>query len=214
VSGVGKSLAHSYHLLINPPLPRHLAEYTHVEAELGFIAFDDLLTHIESMICDSVQTVLADPVAGPLVRELNPEFVAPARPFLRMDYKKAIAWLNEHEILFQDDDTAQPPRPHKIGDDIAEAAERKTTDILNVPMFITGFPREMKAFYMKRFENDPEFTESCDLLMPGVGEIVGGSMRMTDLSQLLQGYKDHGIDPTPYYWYNDQRTYGTMEHGG
>jgi asparaginyl-tRNA synthetase len=193
---------------------RHLAEYTHVEAELAFITFDDLLTHIESMICDSVDAVLADPVAGPLVRELNPDFVAPVRPFLRMDYKKAIEWLNEHDILFQDDDSTLPPRPHRDGDDIAEAAERKMTDILNVPMFITGFPREMKAFYMKRFEHDERYTESCDLLMPGVGEIVGGSMRMTDLGQLLEGYKEHGIDPTPYYWYNDQRTYGTMEHGG
>lgn len=193
---------------------RHLAEYTHVEAELGFITFDDLLTHIEDMICTAVEFVLNDPVTGPLVKELNPTFQPPQRPFLRMDYKAAIEWLNKHEILFQDDDPSIAPRPHKVGDDIAEAAERKMTDILGVPMFITGFPREMKAFYMKRVPNDTEFTESCDLLMPGVGEIVGGSMRITDLDELMEGYKNHGIDPKPYYWYNDQRTYGTLEHGG
>jgi asparaginyl-tRNA synthetase len=53
---------------------------------------------------------------------------------------------------------------------------------------------------MKRVPEDEHYTESCDLLMPGVGEIVGGSMRMTDLKQLLEGYKEHGIDPSPYYW--------------
>jgi asparaginyl-tRNA synthetase len=155
---------------------------------------------VHFQICESVESVLADPVAGKLVRELNPNFKAPSRPFLRMDYKKAIEWLNEHQILFQDDDPNVAPRPHEVGDDIAEAAERKMTDILNVPMFITGFPRAMKAFYMKRCPGDEHFTESCDLLMPGVGEIVGGSMRITDLAQLLEGYKEHGIDPTPYYW--------------
>lgn len=119
--------------------------------------------------------VLADPIAGPLVQELNPGFKAPARPFMRLDYKDAIAFLNEHNILFQDDDPNVAPRPHQVGDDIAEAAERKMTDMLNVPIFLMNFPKHLKSFYMKKIQGDEEFTESVDVLMPNVGEIVGES---------------------------------------
>lgn len=139
-------------------------------------------------------------MASKLIETLNPSFKAPQRPFTRLDYRQAIAYLQEHEILCEDEETHEM-RPHRVGDDIAEAAERKMTDQMGVPVFLTRFPKEIKAFYMKLCPGDEAYTESCDLLMPGVGEIVGGSMRITEIAELLAGYKREGIDPSPYYWF-------------
>ncbi|EJT96961.1 asparaginyl-tRNA synthetase [Dacryopinax primogenitus] len=192
---------------------RHLSEYTHLEAELCFITFDDLMTHIENIICETIDVLLSDPRMAELVQMLNPGFKPPKRPFLRMDYRDAIKYLNDHGIQRPDEVTGEIG-DHVIGDDIAEAAERQMTDQLNVPIFLNKFPKEIKAFYMKPIPGDPKYTESVDLLMPGVGEIVGGSMRIADMQELLKAYKREGIDPEPYYWFTDQRKYGTCEHGG
>ncbi|CAE6507140.1 unnamed protein product [Rhizoctonia solani] len=192
---------------------RHLSEFTHLEAELAFITFDDLMGHIEAVICDTVDTLLEDSKMAELVYQLHPKFEKPKRPFMRMNYKDAIKYLVEHGIKRKDDETGELI-DHVVGDDIAEAAERQMTDQLNVPIFLYGFPKELKSFYMKKIPGDEAFTESCDLLMPNVGEIVGGSMRIADIQELLEGYKREGIDPAPYYWFTDQRKYGTCEHGG
>lgn len=178
---------------------RHLSEYTHIEAELDFITFDDLLAHLESVMSRVIEITLANPTIAKYVKELNPHFEVPERPFKRMKYAEAIVWLREHDILNEEG------QPHSFGDDIAEAAERKMTDIINRPIFLTHFPVEIKAFYMKKDPADLRVTESVDCLMPGVGEIVGGSMRMDDYEELMAGYKREGIDPAPYYWYTDQR---------
>ncbi|KAF5316910.1 hypothetical protein D9611_003639 [Ephemerocybe angulata] len=217
---------------------RHLSEYTHLEAELAFLTFDDLMNHIEDVICKTVDTLLADPISAGLIKQLNPNFQPPSRPFMRMSYVDAITWLNEHKIqhpaedaegsVIKVDEKGNPTTDgsgtvlmvdHKVGDDIAEAAERLMTDEIGTPIFLHGFPAELKAFYMKKIpgsgqDGGPTFTESCDLLMPNVGEIVGGSMRIADEQELLAAYRREGIDPEPYYWFTDQRKYGTCEHGG
>ncbi|GAB7324454.1 hypothetical protein MBLNU13_g08378t1 [Cladosporium sp. NU13] len=187
---------------------RHLSEYTHVEAELDFITFDDLLAHLEDMICGVLEHVLANPRIAAMLKELNPNFKIPERPFKRMRYSDAIDWLREHDIPNEEG------QPHQFGDDIAEAAERRMTDIINKPIFLTHFPVEIKAFYMQKEKADPRVTESVDVLMPGVGEIVGGSMRMDDYDELMAAYKREGMDPSPYYWYTDVRKYGSSPHGG
>lgn len=178
---------------------RHLSEYTHIEAELDFITFDDLLVHLELVMSKVIELALADPKIKKLVHDLNPDFQVPERPFMRMRYSDAITWLREHDIPNEEG------KPHEFGDDIAEAAERKMTDIINRPIFLTHFPVAIKAFYMKKDPQDLRVTESVDCLMPGVGEIVGGSMRMDDYEELMAAYGREGIDPKPYYWYTDQR---------
>ena len=87
-------------------------------------------------------------------------------------------------------------------------------DTIGKPVFLSRFPTEMKPFYMQRDANDERVTESCDLLLPGVGEIVGGSMRLWDEAKLIEGYKREGLDPEGYSWYNDMRKYGSVPHGG
>ncbi|KAJ3231673.1 hypothetical protein HDU78_007571, partial [Chytriomyces hyalinus] len=188
---------------------RHLSQFSHCEAEYAFIDFDELLQNIEDMICGVVDAVMNDPLGAQIMKELNPDFKPPSRPFKRMPYTDAIAWLNERNIINE-----KTGKPFEFGEDIPESPERRMTDTINEPIFLCKFPVEIKSFYMKRCDEDRRLTDSVDVLMPGVGEIVGGSMRISDFQELMDAYKREGIDADPYYWFTDQRKYGTCEHGG
>lgn len=185
--------------------PRHLSEFTHIEAEYAFITFEQLMDRIEALVVDSIERLLASP-AGEIIRKRNPKFTALKRGFRRLPYTDAIAYCNEHKILKDPD---HPEEPFVFGDDIPELTERTMVDLIGEPTFMTKFPAEMKAFYMKKCPDDRRLTESCDLLVPGVGEVVGGS-----LDELLAAYEASHLNPEPYYWYVDQRRYGTCPHGG
>jgi asparaginyl-tRNA synthetase len=124
---------------------RHLSEYTHLEGELAFITFEELLEHIEELICGTLDKLFELPGMEQAIKTLNPGFIKPERPFMRLDYRAAIAYLNEHKILNRDVEEGEEPRLHVVGDDIAEAAEREMTDKINKPIFLTKFPREIKA---------------------------------------------------------------------
>jgi asparaginyl-tRNA synthetase len=153
----------------------NVLRYTHVEAELAFITFDDLLEALEDMLCDVIDRTLADPKVGKLVYQLNPDFKKLERPFMRLDYKDAIQYLKDNNITKEDGTF------YEFGEDIPEAPERAMIDRIGKPVFLCRFPAEIKAFYMKKCSDDRRVTESVDLLMPTVGEIVGASMRITDL---------------------------------
>lgn len=186
---------------------RHLAEYTHIEAECPFISYNDLLDRLEDLVCDVVDRILKTPYAS-VVYELNPDFKPPKKPFKRMPYTDALKFLKDNNIT-KDDGTF-----YEFGDDIPEAPERKMTDMINEPILLCKFPAEIKSFYMQRCKDDRRLTESVDLLMPNVGEIIGGSMRIWHYDELMEGFQREGIDPANYYWYTDQRKFGTCPHGG
>lgn len=185
---------------------RHLSEFLHLEGEMPFISFEDLLTYLEDMVVDVCEKAMQR--CGAAIKQLNPSFEPPQRPFLRMDYTDALKWLKEHDIRKEDG------THYEFGDDIPEAPERKMTDAIGRPIFLCRFPAEIKSFYMPRCQEDNRLTESVDLLIPNVGEVVGGSMRIWKLDELLAGFKREGLDPAPYYWYNDLREFGSCPHGG
>lgn len=100
----------------------------------------------------------------------------PKRPFLRMNYADCVKFCQENNI-YKDEET----KTHfEFGDDIPDAPERKMVGMIGQPVFMVRFPASMKSFYMAKDPADLTLTESVDVLMPGIGEIVGGSMRMWD----------------------------------
>ena len=189
---------------------RHLSEFTHVEAECPFISYEELLDRIEGLVCDVFKRVLEGPFREDLLA-LNPDAAVPQRPFARLDYRAAIAWLNEHGVPNEE---RGPDAKFEFGDDIPEKPERFMIDTMGCPTFICRFPTDLKAFYMQRDPENAALTLSADLCMPGVGEIVGGSMRLWDEAALMDGFRREGLNPDPYFWYTDQRKYGSCPHGG
>ncbi|KAL7673411.1 hypothetical protein ACOME3_008270 [Neoechinorhynchus agilis] len=197
---------------------RHLSEYFHVEGEIPFIDFNQLLDDIEDLIVDVERTaslaerVTKHPEGKQLLNDLNPGFEVPKRPFVRLNYSDAIEYLNQNGIKNRLEDGEE--REFRFGDDISEAPERAMTDKIGCPILLCRFPAELKAFYMRKDPEDPRLTESVDVLLPNVGEVVGGSMRMNGYQELEYAFERNAINPEPYYWYLDQRKYGDFPHGG
>ncbi len=183
---------------------RHLTEYTHIEAEMPWFDFEDLLEFMEDMMIH----VYSRAAESPIVTKFDQEVTVPEKPFERVSYEKAIDLLREYNIKGESGNFLE------YGEDLTEGPERMLVDTIGKPTFLTHFPDGMKPFYMKLNESNPEVMNAADLLLPNVGEIIGGSQREDDYDLLLNRMKEEGLDPTPYYWYLDQRKYGTVPHSG
>lgn len=192
---------------------RHLSEYTHVEAEVAWITFDDLLSEIEDLIIALTEGF--NKTCVPILQKYKlaaEEIPVPSKPFKRITHAEAIDHLRKLGIQKRDEEGRSSDFTYD--DDIPDEPERRVCKDLGngLPMFLTRFPAHMKSFYMERYGDG--LTNSCDLLYPGVGEIVGGSMRLWSHEELLEGFEREGIDPKPYKFYTDQALYGPCPHGG
>ncbi|KAI5181692.1 asparaginyl-tRNA synthetase [Nematocida sp. AWRm80] len=189
---------------------RHLSEYTHVEAELAWITFDDLMSEIEDLTIAIIEGYNTHGI--PILEKYGlpaDKIPIPAKPFKRLEYMQAIDFLKEKKILKEDGSE------YTYDDDIPDASERFLCEQLSkdAPMFLTKFPAHLKSFYIEK-SGDGVTTNSCDLLYPGVGEIVGSSMRISNYKELLEGFEREKISPEPYKFYTDQTLYGPCPHGG
>jgi len=212
---------------------RHLAEYTHVEAELPFLTFGELLDLLEEMVKDVCRRVAREHLdllnharqlnhatwpsdSAEAKEESAPAFEVPEVEFVRMTHEEAIEFCNAKGIknVIEHDDGRVEEREFRKGEDISEAPERRMVDMIGKPVFLIKFPADIKSFYMAKCADRKDLTESVDLLMPGVGEIVGGSMREWNYDALIKGFETHGIDASAYYWYTDLRKYGAQPSGG
>jgi len=185
---------------------RHLTEYWHAETEVAWMQFNELLDLAEGLVKHIIKKVLENNKEELLYlkRDVSPLKIAVEKPFARITYDEALKLLKEkanYEVPW--------------GKDLRTIEERKLTELFDVPIFVTHYPKEIKAFYMKEWEKDPTYVLATDLLAPeGYGEIIGGSERETDVEKLKQRLIAQGENPELYEWYLDTRRYGSVPHSG
>lgn len=192
---------------------RHVAEFWHVEPEIAFAELDDVIEVAEAMIKFVLKDVLEkcpDELAffekffEKGLREKLQKIVD--GDFERITYTKAIELLKDADVDFQ--------YPVEWGCDLATEHERYITEqVYNKPVFVTDYPKEIKSFYMKQ-NPDGKTVAATDLLVPGVGEIIGGSQREENLDKLLAAMEERGMTQDEYRDYLDLRKFGSVPHGG
>lgn len=196
---------------------RHLAEFWMVEPEINFINLRQLLSLIEQMFKNIVSKTLNK--CANEIKFLNKKYnnntfdmltSLLTKKFVRVDYKKAILILQEaikNGYNFDDKNIF-------YGKDLASEHERYLCEKhFNGPVFLFNFPKEIKAFYMK-VNADGKSVAASDLLVPGVGEIVGGSQREDDYSKIVKRCQEMNIDTKNLQWYLDLRKYGYFRSSG
>jgi asparaginyl-tRNA synthetase len=197
----------------NSNTSRHLAEFWMIEPEAAFFELDDNMALAERFLKRIVSDVLRDCQEDmQFFHERIDNTVLAAletvreKPFLRLSYTEAIELLEKSEEKFE--------FPVKWGSDLQAEHERYLTEKkFNAPVILYDYPRGIKAFYM-RLNDDQKTVRAMDVLVPRVGEIIGGSQREERLEVLIERMKEQGLNPDDYWWYLDLRRFGTVPHAG
>jgi len=216
---------------------RHVAEFTMLEVEIPFANLDDNMNIAEEYIKYSINHLINNCISDMdfldknyyQIREENDKFKPTLYEYLndilsndfhRMKYSEVIKLLLKIQSEGYVFDVTIPETG--IFDLKAEHERYLTDVILKKPVFVTNYPKDIKAFYMKSSGIDEELgvecVDCCDLLVPGVGEVLGGSCRISDYEKLLESMKKHGLvdekGNSDLDYYLDIRKYGTVEHCG
>ena len=197
----------------NSNTQRHAAEFWMIEPEMAFADLGDYMDNAEAMIKYVIRTVLEkcpDEISffnsfvdKGLKERL--EHVA-SSDFARVSYTDAVEILEKNNDKF--DFKAY------WGCDLQTEHERYLTEqVYKRPVFVTDYPKEIKAFYM-RLNDDGKTVAAADCLVPGIGEIIGGSQREERIGILEARIKELGMNPEDYWWYCDLRRYGSCRHAG
>lgn len=192
---------------------RHASEFWMIEPEIAFADINDDMQLAEDMMKYIISYVLEkapeemqffnDMIDKGLLERLN--FVMNS-DFARVTYTEAVELLQKSGKQFE--------YPVKWGADLQTEHERYLTEeLIKKPVFVINYPKEIKAFYM-RLNDDGRTVAAMDLLVPGVGEIIGGSQREERHSNLVARIEELGLRKEDYWWYLDLRRYGTNPHAG
>ena len=197
----------------NSNTQRHAAEFWMIEPEMAFADLSDYMDNAEAMIKFVIKTVLEKcpqemEFFGKFVdKELLPRLQhVKDSDFVRVSYTEAVKLLQESGAKFD--------YPVTWGCDLQTEHERYLTEqLFKKPVFVTDYPKEIKAFYM-RLNDDGKTVAAADCLVPGIGEIIGGSQREERLELLEARMNELGLNPEDYWWYLDLRRYGSTHHAG
>jgi asparaginyl-tRNA synthetase len=183
---------------------RHLIEFWMIEPEMAFMDHEESLEVQEQYVSWIVQSVLKECPQELKALERDTAVLEKIQaPFPRISYDDAVTFLQKEgfEIEWGEDFGA----PHETA--IAESYDK--------PVFITNYPKDIKAFYMKPHPDREDVVLCADLIAPeGYGEIIGGSQRIDDEELLKQRYEEHNLSEEAYQWYLDLRKYGSVPHSG
>lgn len=197
----------------NSNTPRHASEFWMIEPEIAFAELRENMDLAEAMVKYIIRYVLEN---YPEEMEFFNKFIDKGlldrlqnildSEFARITYTEAVDILQKSGQKFE--------YPVSWGIDLQSEHERYITEkVFGKPVFVTGYPKEIKAFYM-RLNDDNKTVAAMDLLAPGVGEIIGGSQREERYDLLAQRIVETGMQPEDYWWYMELRKYGGVKHAG